>query len=61
MQETESTPREKPMKKSMADTIRDGLNDLKPGEWQEHCQKSDAAEDSAVGYSAPEQPRRLPM
>jgi hypothetical protein len=53
MQETESTAKEKPAKKSMADTIRDRLNNLKPGEWQAHCRKADAEEDEALGYSAP--------
>jgi hypothetical protein len=56
MEETESTPKAKPEKKSMLDTIVDGLNNLKPGEWQEHCRKWDAEEDRALGRPAPEQP-----
>jgi hypothetical protein len=41
----------------MGDVIIDGLNNLKPGEWQEHCRKSDAEEDAAIGHSAFEQPQ----
>jgi hypothetical protein len=41
----------------MVDIIADGLNKMTPEEWQEHCRKSDAEEDLALGRSAPDQPQ----
>jgi hypothetical protein len=51
MQQSESTSKVKPAKKSMLDTIVDGLKNLKAGEWQEICRKLDEEEDRALGRS----------
>ncbi|HZS18077.1 MAG TPA: hypothetical protein VFA51_09120 [Candidatus Udaeobacter sp.] len=37
----------------MLDIARERLNNLKAGEWKEHCRKSDAEEDEAARYCTP--------
>lgn len=53
MQGLEST--QEPAKKSMPERARASLNNLKPGEWQEHCQKSDEDEERALGRCPPKE------
>lgn len=55
-QESESSLKVKPAKKSVGEGMAEVLRNLKPGECQEHCQQSDAAEDAALGHSILEEP-----